>query len=222
MPKETVSFTTVDGVTIVGDHYGAGPGPAALLLHMMPMTKESWTATAEQLLGAGFAQVLAIDLRGHGASTRGTDGEMLDYRRFKDEDHRRYIRDVEAAVGWLQGHGVDPSRLALAGASIGANIAIAYAADHPEIPAVAAVSAGADYHGVTLEDKVVRFAPGQALLLLASDDDAYSFATHRALAKLRPDATVEEFTGIGHGTRMFDKEPRSRDILVAWLREHVR
>lgn len=222
MPKETISFTTIDGVTIVGDLYGAGPGSAALLLHMMPMTKESWTATAEQLLLAGFAQVLAIDLRGHGASTQGADGRTLDYHGFTDDEHQRKIHDVEAAVGWLQEHGADPSRLALAGASIGANLAIAYAADHPEIPAVAAVSAGADYHGVTVADNVARFAPGQALYLLASDDDWYSFATHRALAKLRSDATVQEHTGIGHGTLMFDREPRSRDVLVAWLREHVR
>jgi len=52
---ERVTITTEDGVTIVGLHAaGRRGGPTALLLHMMPATKESWSAFVEHLIGEGF------------------------------------------------------------------------------------------------------------------------------------------------------------------------
>lgn len=222
MPKP-VRLETADGVTLAGLYCrGSGRGPAALLLHMMPATKESWQALTPQLLRFGWT-ILAIDLRGHGQSVNGPGRTRLDYKLFEDADHQAKIHDVEAAMKWLADRaGVPASRMALVGASIGANLAIAYAAAHPEVPAVAALSPGLDYRGVTTPDKVGRFRPEQALLLAASAEDELSFATIGELAKLKPDAVVKKFHGAGHGTGILESQPKFLVELAGWLNERVK
>jgi len=218
MPQK-VEFTTRDGVRIAGILYHGHPGgPAALLLHMMPAAKESWDEFAGLLLGAGFT-VLAIDLRGHGESRRAADGRRLDYELFDDRDHMDKIHDVEAAADWLREEGFAADRLAVVGASIGANLAIAYAAAHPEVPAAAALSPGLDYRGVTTPDKVSRLAADQSLFLAASSEDELSFRTDRELVRLKPDAVVREYVNAGHGTGMFAARPDLMAELVGWLSE---
>jgi len=219
---EKVNFDTEDGVIIYADHYASGvDGPSALLLHMMPATKESWSAFATALLSAGFSHVLAIDLRGHGESVH-QGNARLDYKQFEDADHQAKMMDVDAAVRWLEGQGVAKERLALVGASIGANLAIAYGAEHGEIPAVVALSPGLDYRGVTTPDKVAKYRSGQGLYLVASEEDELSFKTDRELAAIKNGTIVKEFRGAGHGTAMFDKAPGLMAEVVEWLGERVR
>ena len=214
---------TTDGVTIVGAYTGTGgDGPAALLLHMMPATKESWEPFTARLLESGFSHVLAIDLRGHGESREGEGGVHLDHELFEDADHKKKILDVEAATGWFaKTHDVEAARLALVGASIGANLAIVYASRHNDIPATVALSPGLDYRSVTTGDRVTEMADAQGLYLAASDEDELSFNTSRRLATLKPDAFVMEFSGAGHGTTMFEREPTFMGTLVGWMKEKM-
>lgn len=215
---ENIVFTTTDGVAIAGEYLaGQVGGPAALLLHMMPATKESWRPFAVRLQAAGFS-VLAIDLRGHGESTTAGAGR-IDYKNFEDADHQAKIHDVEAAMVWLTAHGANPKRTVLVGASIGANLAIQYAAEHQEITAILALSPGLDYRGVTTADKVARYSASQALLLVASSEDEYSFLTNKKLAGVKADAELIELQGVGHGTTMFENGPELMDQAVKWLTE---
>lgn len=215
MPK--TRFMTDDGVTIVGDHRPGPEGaPGALFLHMMPATKESWEPLAASLASRGFT-TLAIDLRGHGESTAGEGGERLDHKSFTDEEHQAKVRDVEAAVRFLNESGVPTSRLAVVGASIGANLAIACAAAHPEVPAAVALSPGLDYRGVRTEDVARSLPREQKLLLAASDDDEYSFMSVQRLAEAAPHAELQRLSGAGHGTRMFDARPDFLSYVVEWV-----
>jgi len=217
---EKVSFVTLDDVTIVGDVYrGTGHGPAALLLHMMPAIKESWSSFANVLLSQGFKIILAIDLRGHGESQLQTD-KKLDFLEFSDQEHQLKIRDVITAVSWLEEQGATKDRLALIGASIGANLSIAYGAMNPEIPAVVALSPGLNYRGVTTEDKMSAYV-GRALYLVASAEDTYSLETNQRLAALYSGATLKELNQVGHGTAMFDQSPDLMSEVAAWLIERV-
>ena len=77
-----VVLTTSGAVTIVGNYYKGSADRGALLVHMMPATKESWGAFARVLEKQGY-HVLAIDMRGHGES----DGGPVGYKNFSDEEH---------------------------------------------------------------------------------------------------------------------------------------
>lgn len=220
---EKISFLTSDGVRIVGAHtIGIAGGPAALLLHMMPATKESWEPFTAKLVASGFSHVLAIDLRGHGESREGSGGTRLDYELFEDAEHMRTIHDVEAAVEWMHTTlDIDAEHIAVIGASIGANLAIAYTAAHDGIPAAVALSPGLDYRGVATGDAVTKMQDTQSLYLAASAEDELSFTTNRKLAALKPDAVVIELDGAGHGTTMFEREPVFMDTLIDWLKGKV-
>lgn len=212
---ERIRISTEDGLQLAGV-FVAARAPlhrAVLLLHMMPATKESYTAFQETLAGAGFAS-LAIDFRGHGESDGGPDG----YRRFSDAEQQKKMLDVEAATRWLEQKGVSGRDLVIVGASIGANLALEYAAAHPDVPAVVALSPGLDYRGVLTMPAVQGLGRRQRLYLAASRDDAKSDAAIDKLAEVSLAKTqVRHFDRAGHGTSMFEREPGFMDELVAWI-----
>lgn len=218
---EQVTITTEDGVELHGLFRGAeGAKAAVLLLHMMPSTKESWDAFAEGLQKLGLSS-LAIDERGHGESIM-KNGAKIDYRDMDDQRDKRF--DVEASIAWLaKKTGLPLSKFAVAGASIGANLAIRYAYDHPECPAAISLSPGLDYRGVTTADALEGMSRGQSLLIAVSSEDSASAASVHELASLETSAEVEtvRLDGMGHGTTMFERDPAFMTACLEWLNARV-
>lgn len=217
MSPEPILLKTSDGVPLAGAFYAADQlRGQALLLHMMPAAKESWSAFASALSGRGIAS-LAIDLRGHGASAGGPEG----YRAFTDAEHQAKRLDVEAGLAWLRARAASPLRVA--GASIGANLAIRAAAEHEDIGACLALSPGLDYRGVTTEDAFMRLREGQRAFLAVSIEDAYAAESVEALEGTRTSARVEiiRLNGAGHGTAMFESDPGLLSRAVDWLSADV-
>lgn len=214
MQKEKVEFLTEDNVTVAGLWCSAGAGSKKiLLLHMMPATKESWNQFQDKLGQAGFSS-LAIDLRGHGESVKGAV-TVLDYKNFTDSEHQVKIRDVKAAIKWLKA--ID-SDLALVGASIGANLACQYAAEHPETRAVVALSPGLNYRGILTMPLVRALTRSQFLFLAASDDDQESFNAAQKLNEASLAKTkLKLLHNSGHGTTMFSDNPKLMDEIISWL-----
>ncbi|MDO8600795.1 MAG: alpha/beta fold hydrolase [bacterium] len=220
---ETVTFDTSDGMKIYGLYYPAAnpAAPAALLSHMMPVTKESWKSFAPKLTEAGF-QVLAIDLRGHGESVARTtnDGRTtLNFKNFSDEEHQWSIRDLEAAVEFLKLKGASATHLI--GASIGANLSFQYFAEHSDTRSVILLSPGLDYRGVKTEECATKLRFGQAVYYVAADDDPYSAQSVKTLYQKTPEGIKKEiklFERAGHGTNMFLAHPELMEELVLWLK----
>ena len=156
---QRINFVTDDGVHIAAD-WTTAPTTigAAILVHMLPSTKESWGSFQQQLARRGIAS-LAIDLRGHGDSRTTDDGRTLDYRAFSDQDQRLSIQDLIAAYEWIRGRGIDQGRIAAVGASIGANLALRLLAEEPTMPCALLLSPAISYHGVEVMDITDYVAP---------------------------------------------------------------
>jgi pimeloyl-ACP methyl ester carboxylesterase len=215
-----VSFITSDGVSIKGDWYEAERigGRCALLLHMMPATKESWKTFAEVLLARGIS-CLAIDLRGHGEST---EGGKLDYKKFTDANHQTSRLDVEASLAWLAARGFEESRIAIVGASIGANLALRAMVEHEQIKIGIALSPGVDYRGVTTNDAVEKLRNGQLVLLCASEDDPQSFGAVNELNELNCEQTRRIILErAGHGTAMFEHDGEFMKQCAEWIEKKL-
>lgn len=213
--SQRAELKTGDGIAIIGDYYTPTTPSAKglLLLHMMPAMRQSWHAFAEKMRGAGW-QVLAIDLRGHGESDGGPDG----YRSFSDAEHQASRYDVEVGVEFLKSNGV--TELALGGASIGANLALQYLAEHPDVKSAFLLSPGLNYRGVETEPAASALKPGQAVYFIASRDDARSAEAIEQLAAAMPAGAAKEsrmFDTAGHGTTIFEREPAFMDEIAAWL-----
>jgi dienelactone hydrolase len=151
--------------------------------------REDWAPEAETMQQAGFAS-LALDLRGQGD----TGGE---------ENWGLAVEDVAAAQAWIASQpDVDSLRRGTVGASIGANLALTHAAVDPEIRAVALLSPGLNYFGVSLEGLMSSYG-ARPILLAASDKDAYSADTAQVLAgEASGQVDLLLYPGSAHGTEL--------------------
>ncbi len=222
---ERVTFVTDDGVELVGDFYTCAQActGAALLLHMMPRTRGSWKPLAEKLEAAGVS-VLAIDQRGHGESIHTTLGRTLDYETFSDSQQQGKILDVDAAIHWLQSEKkISIGSVAIVGASIGANLAIRYAADHHQITHIVAVAPGINYRGVITDDAMTKLSASQSVLMIgAHDDDRDAYQSIETLMTIGPAKKQKViFKSGGHGTALFETHPEVIDRIVAFVRSDV-
>ena len=107
---------TRDGVEIVYDVWG--PAQAArriALVHSLAMERNFWAPVAERLAASDIA-VLTLDCRGHGVS--GKPKGPYTVEQFADD-----LADVMDAIGW--------KTAAVAGASMGGCVSLAFAIRHP-------------------------------------------------------------------------------------------
>lgn len=214
---EKIEFTTEDGVKIIGDYYAAKNSKlSVILLHMMPADRSSWRELAE-ILRINNIQSLAIDLRGHGESVD-KKGEKINYKNFSDKEHQESINDVESAAKFLIEKGATPNKIILIGASIGANLSLHYLSEHSKIPMAVLLSPGLDYHGIKTDILVKKLAPNQKILIIASVEDRYSTESAGELQLLVPEnSEIKICNNLGHGTRMFEKNPELMNEVLNWI-----
>lgn len=211
-----VTLVTQDGVRIAASFYqasqSAGPAPAVILLHMLTRSRADWDEVAERLASSGI-HALAIDFRGHGHSSRPVTDEGLDLSRLP--------LDVQAARAWLLTRSdVRADRLGLAGASIGANVAVLAAAGDPLVRSVALLSGGVDYRGLRI-DAAMRKYGDRSALLVASDEDPYASRSMRELAATTGPGLRDTrlLSGAGHGTVMLTRDRELAGALVDWFQK---
>ena len=204
-----VSVRAADGTLLSGALFEPDrrPAPAVVLVHMLTRSRADWNDAAERLRRGGFF-ALAIDLRGHGQSAMA--GAV-------PGDLSALVQDVRAAVTFLASNGdVLTGRIGVAGASLGANLAVLAAAAEPSIRSLALLSATTDYRGLRIEAALRKVT--RPVLLVAGTNDAYAVRSAKALAGTDATREVELRDGAGHGTIMLLRHPDLADRLVDWFR----
>jgi alpha-beta hydrolase superfamily lysophospholipase len=203
-----VVFPASDGVPIAARLYesAVSPAPAVVLVHMLARSKDDWHAVAETLQRDGIT-ALAIDLRGHGASGGSAD------------NLRAMVQDVRAAVTWLRMRPeVRPGAIGLAGASLGANLALIVAAEQETVRAAALLSPSTDYRGVSLSGVVRRYG-ARPLLLVASTEDPLALRTLKELSADAQGVREQHLEpALAHGTALLEHAPGLGRTLVDWFR----
>lgn len=210
---ETVALRASDGTTLSGAWLApAGTAPAVLLVHMLTRSHDEWDSTAQALNVSGFG-VLAIDLRGHGASTGSSSalGPMQ--------------QDVQAGLDWLKARpDVLSTRLGIAGASLGAALTVLAAATDPAVRSVALLSPSGEYRGLRCETAMRKYAErGGAVMLVASTGDPYALRTAHHFESMGTgarDLRVVDGTN-AHGTTMLSVRPDLIASLVDWFRRSL-
>jgi dienelactone hydrolase len=209
---DRVTIRTDDGVTLAATWYEPSTrSPAVVLVHMLQKSRRDWEPVASRLASEGIG-ALALDLRGHGESS-GTvpAGDAPDYSVL--------IRDVTAARRYLATRSdVQPARIGIAGASIGANLAVLEASADPAVVSLALLSPTTDYRGLRIEAALKKYGTRPALLI-ASDDDAYAMRSTRELQKAGGGTReLLILNHAGHGTVMLGHDPDLTRTLVDWFR----
>lgn len=227
---EEVRIITDDNMIIAADYVpparaGDQRAPFVILLHMYRSDRSAYAPLIPHLHRAGFA-VMALDMRGHGASVGPAELELD--RRVERRDPRLFAdmhKDVEGAYLWLlERREVDPSRGAIVGASVGCSVALDYAARDPSVDAVVALTPGTNYLEIDSIAHLRKYGR-RPLLLLASEKEREAAD---ALGRIEPTATVEIIPGPEtgpphalHGTFMFGRVDRIEERITRFLREAV-
>lgn len=197
----TVTLATDDNVKLSAD-FVKGNDQGIILLHMLGNDKSSW----QDFRPKGYT-VIAIDFRGHGDSE-------LDLTRFTDNDWKNLQLDVKAAASYLKENKVKD--IYIIGASIGANVAINYAATDSAVKGVALLSPGMTYHGIHVSDAISKY--NGKVLLVASKEDDYSYQSVTKMNGINPKSELIIYNGSAHGTDMLADNPL-KEKLLKWLKE---
>lgn len=207
-----VTFPSADGTMLAAQIYEPPNrlAPGVVLVHMLSRSKADWDEVAGQLEGAGLV-VLAIDLRGHGASS-GSAAALADM-----------TQDVRAAVQWLSTRpSVRPDAIGVAGVSLGANLALLAAVDQPLVRAVAAVSPSLDYRGVRLGTEVMRKLGDRPVWLAASTEDPFAARTVQELTADGAGVREQQLSPTAaHGSNLLASDKGLARALVDWLRQRL-
>jgi dienelactone hydrolase len=181
-----------------------GLSPGVLLLPMLGHGKEEWIPLAARLHQEGYG-VLALDLREQGR----TDREHL-------------VADVRAAFSFLREQKkVDAARIAIIGASIGANAALNFAAQEPLVRLVVLLSPGLNYRGVLTEPPLRNYG-ARALMLVAAQEDLSSAPAVQRLADVAQGVTVSRiYSGDAHGTDLLGAGGPTTEDIVAFLQAYL-
>lgn len=211
---QRVTIRADDGAMLSAMWYepASRPAPAVILVHMLDRSRRDWDALGHRLAGDGIG-ALAIDLRGHGESQRYAvpDGSA-------DAGHAVMVLDVKAARRYLASRGdVQQGRVGIAGASLGANLAVLAAAADPSLASIVLLSPSIDYRGLRIDQTIRKI--GRPILLVSGADDPYATRSARELHKAG--GGPRELHAIergGHGTTLLSRDEYLAGTLVDWFR----
>ena len=189
------------------------PAPAVILVHMLNKSRRDWDAVAARLAAEGIG-ALAIDLRGHGESVGamegGRDARLLGARPRRDAPPAAISRHAATCSS---------ARVGIAGASIGANLAVLEAAGDVDrrqpraALAVARLSRAADRGGASASTAAGRCCSSRATTIRMRRARC---TTCRRPAAARARRVV--LSQAGHGTVMLGRDQDLARMLVDWFR----
>jgi hypothetical protein len=108
--------------------------------------------------------------------------------------------------------------MGMAGASIGANLALLDAAEDPGVMSIALLSPGLDYRGLRTEAAMKKYG-GRSALLVGSTKDPYAERSIKELITLGSGSREVRLTDeVAHGTMMLSRDPSLIGVLVDWFK----
>lgn len=219
-PAIPFSAKAEDGLVLKGSLYlpaAKEARPVVILLPMMANDRKSWGDFPAKLVSAGYA-VLAMDQRGHGESVWQGKSKKA-YSKFTNADFAKMAPDIGAVLKALsKNKKADVTRAAVFGASIGANAALVYAVSHSEIQAVALLSPGLDYKGITTPEAAAAYGNRPVLIAVGKGDNYAAMSSEKLAEKMGASATLKIYEGSQHGTRLFQEQKNFGDFLLDWTK----
>src|SRR5688572_14162499 len=207
-----VVFQSLDGTSLAGEFYESSnrPSPGVVLVHMLTRNKNDWHGLPDRIRDAGIT-ALAIDLRGHGASS-GSAGDLA-----------AMVQDVRAAAQWLATRqNVRPDAIGVVGASLGASLALLAAVQLPQVRVIGLLSPSLDYRGLRTDTALIKRLGSRSIWLAASSEDPLALRTLRDIAAENSGPREQLVSSTAaHGTVLLERDGDVARALVDWLRRSL-
>ncbi len=221
--EQQVSFVAADGLRLSASLWAprAGAQLSVVLVHQLGSDRREWRPFVEALLRVRpMPIVLALDLRGHGASV----AEGRTWRRFGSEDWEKLPLDVAAALDFLASRPqLRTPRIVAVGSSIGGS-AVFLTALHdrpyqdPRLDAVGWLSPGRAYHGLDVLSPASRYGR-RPFAAFVAEGEMPAIETAEAFARILPKARVVRYPGSAHGVGILEDAPSLLQDVVAFVRD---
>jgi len=190
---EDVTFTTGDGLDLVGRVYGEGT-TAIVCSHQRQSSKVDFAIAGPVLAAEGF-MVLAYDNRGDGESEQGVPVDRG--------------LDLLSAIELVRARGAE--KVVLLGASRGGTLSLD-AATQTDVDAIVTLSSPPPDDGPAAVAAVT--APS---LYVNSENDRFADSTQEMFEAANQPKEIEIYPGGNHGVALFDSEPGLIDRIVAFI-----
>jgi predicted esterase len=222
---EQISVITSDGFHIEASHWKSAEtsAPLVILAHRLGGSRQEWMPLLERLLPSKTPiDVVAYDLRGHGASTvvKGKK-ERVTWHGFEAKDFEKMDGDLVALEAHLNKNNQVKS-WTLVGSSLGATLVVRHAKKRDgKVAGVALVSPGASIRGLNL------YQPFGAVLrlpnlLISATLDSISKDPVKAMQRMSKTSRILLFEGQGHGAEQLgERHGQMWDDLADWIDERV-
>jgi dienelactone hydrolase len=221
-----MALSTPDGFALKGTlimPVTKGKVPVVILAHQFHTDRTGWLPLTERLLSRGIG-VLAMDLRGHGASTIKASEVVRVSEDFKASaaavGFDQIPADLAQAAAWLRKQpGVDGRRIGLAGSSVGAfSVIMAAPAIHPVAVLSLSPAGGVAFGDGALDKlKAAQLRGRASTLVLASSGDKDAFQSAQALKDL-PGVALNLKEGDEHGFAYFKERA---DLMAVFFGEYL-
>jgi dienelactone hydrolase len=176
--REVVQIKTGDGQSLEGSFYkpGGARAPGVLLIHDAGASRAQLEPLADRLSKQGFG-VLALDLRGHGASK----STKLDWAKLSEsEKHEAWsiaAQDVDAAASWLSGQpSIHGTSLALAGYGAGCALVVRHAKSNENVVCMALLAPHAEDYGFDVRSDIQTLVGLPTFVATSKDAEAERMA----------------------------------------------
>ena len=199
----TLQLKTVDGVTLAAESWGSGTH-GVLLLHEAGATREVWRPFAEKLAKNDFV-VVAVDLRGHGASGGTRD----------DTDWTKLVADAQAGLTWLESKGV--ADIGVVGSEQGANLAFATLAANRQVDTAVLLSPSLSANGLKVSAALEQVARRPLLIVATQEDSSGARAAQLIAEKTDGAKHLVLYPGNTRGQRMLNAAAELEGLMISWL-----
>lgn len=154
MTKETVTFPSLDGLTITADVYKVDKNPITILLcHQAGFSRGEYKDTALLLNSYGYS-VMAIDQRsGDGVNDVINETAKLAKSKNLETEYINGKQDIIAAIDYVY-NANDNTQLLIVGSSYSATLAMLIGENNDKVKAIAAFSPGEYYKEMNIQTEI--------------------------------------------------------------------
>lgn len=225
---EDFTVTTTDNKKISGSLYFTEAKknelqPLVILIHQFSQSRSQWQSLfIDSLLTAGY-KVIAFDIRGHGNSDKqnGTLESIL-------SDPEQAPKDITAVTEWAKKQkGIDSSRIAAIGTSVGGNMAL-YGALNLGVKVSIAVSNGkSTFEAFTGYNELMMGRPyfpklKNVLLICGSKDGDHEAGQRWIYDNFCEDSKeMKVYDSQNHGKYLIEEQTDLDQIMINWLKKYL-
>ncbi|MEI8389600.1 MAG: alpha/beta fold hydrolase [bacterium] len=195
--------------------------PLVIFLHSIGEDSTEWGTFPSEVKDKLKVATLNVDLRGHGKSILNKNSRKIHWQNFQDKTFGKFPYDVVDILKYIkdQHPEIDSSRVAIVGASLGANTALMAGSYGVNIKTIIMLSPMLQYKGFDLRLPIVKYG-NHPLLFMVSKKDRYPYQSCIELIKFaQGKKLLKSYPFGGSGVNLVKFQPDAKPLITNWINE---